>query len=468
MAGWQDDPVVAPAPAGWQNDPIVSGGDAKSATTNAYKKTAFDKITDIAADSATLGLSKVINSGVGSLLEPLTGVHTPTVAEQNAILAQEGADVGPLASTAASIAGYAAPGKILGPIASSMTGGPLSAAVAEGAMAGGISGAANNPSDPVSGAGWGAAEGGTIGGIAHGVGQGLGKLYSKTIGPKPPQFDPAQVISDTKATRDTDYSGLKKYAFDPDALQRVHSTSATLDPGMMADVTPGMMSLLSRQRQAIANGGNTANDIADYIASLKSVSNAPGSTNGDTQLAGKIGSNLEDFLGKAKPITDQPAGEALDSLLTARLSHQRYVMAQNLAEWQRRAEAGAPIGERPLTEAENWYQNKPDQYRTLVDLYQGGKAGVDPSQAAAHLGSEIGGTAGYAVGGFPGHLIGKTTGYFGGKVLAKNWKGARKLGSQTAAIQAAYPTLTGVQAPSTPTPPNVGEALKTLAFGMAY
>ena len=64
---------------------------------------------------------------------------------------------------------------------------------------------------------------------------------------------------------------------------------------MAADVTPGFQSMLQKQRSAIANGGNTANDIADYISNLKSVSNAPGSSNGDTQLAGKIGSNLEDL-----------------------------------------------------------------------------------------------------------------------------------------------------------------------------
>ena len=156
-------------------------------------------------------------------------------------------------------------------------------------------------------------------------------------------------------------------------------------------------------------------------------------------LAGKIGSNLEDLLARpSRSPTIRPARRSTRSS-NARLAHQRYAMAENLAEWDRRAEVGAPIGERPLTEAENYYQKKPEKYQTLIDLYQGGKAGFDPTHAAAHLGSEAGGAAGYAIGGFPGHIVGKGVGYFGGKAIGKKWKGARKLSGQTAAIQAAYP-----------------------------
>ena len=304
----------------------------------------------------------------------------PSVAQQKVELAQKESDVGPLASTAASIAGYAAPGNVLGPIAAGMTGGPIAAGALEGATAGGISGAANNPDSPLGSAESGAIVGGLIGGAGGAIGKGVNAVASK-LSPKPPAFNPEEVIATTKAARDAAYAPLKDIAFHPEQLARAHS-SAELTPGMAADVTPGFQSMLQKQRSAIANGGNTANDIADYISNLKSVSNAPGSSNGDTQLAGKIGSNLEDLLKQAKPITDQPPGQAYDTLINARLAHQRYAMAENLGEWSRRAEAGAPIGERPLTEAENWYRNKPEKYQTLVDLYQGGKAGFDPTRTS--------------------------------------------------------------------------------------
>ena len=145
--GWKDDPVVVRAEQLGrnlcQNDPLV-GDD------HAYHQGTLGKISDIAADSATLGLAKPLISGVGQAIAALGGKNLmPSVAQQKVELAQKESDVGPLASTAASIAGYAAPGNVLGPIAAGMTGGPIAAGALEGAAAGGISGAANNPDSPL-------------------------------------------------------------------------------------------------------------------------------------------------------------------------------------------------------------------------------------------------------------------------------------------------------------------------------
>ena len=146
----------------------------------------------------------------------------------------------------------------------------------------------------------------------------------------------------------------------------------------------------------------------------------------DQVVAGKMTSAFDGLMQKRwRGRSEQAAAQS---------AAQKNIMAEKLAEWQEKVNAGAPLGQAPLTEAE-WYKNQPDKQKSLVDLYQANQGGVDPSYTAAHLGSEIGGTAGYAVGGFPGHLIGKSAGYYLGKTAGKKWKGNLKSSGQTTAIQ---------------------------------
>ena len=154
------------------------------------------------------------------------------------------------------------------------------------------------------------------------------------------------------------------------------------------------------------------------------------------------------------------------------MAYQKSVMAQNLADWQSKTAAGAPLGQAPLTEAETYYQNQPSKQKTLVDLYQANQGMMDPSSTIGHLGSEALGGLGYAVAGYPGHLIFKNLGYYGSKFAGKKFAGGMKAAKMQSALQSAYPELTGVQ-PTGGTQtwqasPQVGEQLKNLMLGMTY
>ena len=98
--------------------------------------------------------------------------------------------------------------------------------------------------------------------------------------------------------------------------------------------------------------------MADFAKNLR----AGATSNGDRILAGKISDNL---MGALPP-------DAAQTLQAANSAHQKYVMAQNLAEWQRKVAAGGSAGQAPLTEAENWYQGKPE-YDTLAGLANQGE-----------------------------------------------------------------------------------------------
>jgi hypothetical protein len=365
----------------------------------------------------------------------------------------------------AEIGAYAVgPGKLLGPAAATVTGGPIAAGVAEGAMAGGLSSGFGSNFDPSSTV-TGAATGGVLGGVAGGIGKGVAKL-----GATPGSIDPVAAIAKTKQLRDEAYAPLKNIAFNPDDVLNAH-TSATLTPGMGADVTSGMESMLAKQRDAIQSGGNTANDIADYMTNLKSVSGSPSASNGDKLLAGQTASNLSDLLTNANPITDHAPGEAAQTLQQAQTAHQQYMMAQNLAEWQRRESVGASVGQAPLTEAEKYYQG-PDalqNYKTLTDLYQKSQDSTSKlSWALGHMGAHAIGAAGGMMAGWPGEFIGEGLGYlFAKPAINKALKGYDKT-QLLKAYQQAYPQLTGQQLSGAQPGPEVGDAIKNIMLGSAY
>jgi hypothetical protein len=366
----------------------------------------------------------------------------------------------------AEIGAYAVgPGKLLGPAAAAVTGGPIAAGVAEGIAAGGLSSGFGSNFDPGSTAA-GAVTGGVLGGVAGGVGKGVAKW-----GATPGSIDPVAAIAKTKQLRDEAYAPLKDIAFNPSDVLNAHAAT-TLTQGMGADVTSGMESMLAKQRNAIQSGGNTANDIADYMTNLKSVSGSPSASNGDKLLAGQTASNLSDLLTNAKPITDHAPGEAAQTLQQAQTAHQQYMMAQNLAEWQRMNAGSVPLGQAPFTEAEKYYQGQsPDalqNYKTLVDLYKKSSNQNDPSWALGHLASGLIGDIGGAMFGFPGHFGGELLGYLGVKPAIKStFKGAKQ-NAVGKALQQAYPQLTGQPLTGAQEGPQVGDAIKNLMLGSAY
>ena len=458
---WAQFPSTPPAAASsgddpWSKFPISPGG----ATAAAVKPSPFVGGLSNPANWALAGLDH-LGMGLGTK-NPF--MDMPDQLKQD--VAQAHQNLG-LADYPLAVAAYAVgPGKIFGPAGKLIGGAGIGGTIAEGALAGGASSVIADPTNPI-GALYGAAGGAALGGAAHGLGKVVDAGVQKAFG-SPGAVDPAAAVATTQAARDAAYAPLKKIVFDPNDVMAAHS-STTLTPGMAADVSPGMNSMMEAQQKAIQNGGATANDIADYVTNLKSVSGSPSASNGDKLLAGGTAGKLEDMLGTAKPITGQAAGEAADVLAKAKAAHQQYANAQALEQWQQQLKGfGTGPGGEPQKIAETFYKPGDPQYQTLSDISDAAKAGMDPSYGAAHMGGAIGAGIGGAVGGWPGSVVGHPVGYYGTKYLAKKVFGNAKNTKLQNALLAAYPNLTGIQPTGASQAPQVGDMIKNLMLGSAY
>lgn len=442
---WGSDPVVGAAPSGgggWGKDPLASAppkgtvapaadsGWGSFLTSPQFMQESYgQEAKDIglsAADYALLGQGKrILPTSIGDQISQ---------AHQNLGYADYG--VGGVT--------YAlGPGKFLKPLAEGLGGGIAT----EGALVGGISGF--DPNAPVSstlgGAAGGAALGygaGKLGEAAGAVGVAVGKKLGMTAG----QVDPAFATQFTKQNRDYAYGQLKNYAMDPNDLLGAH-TSATLTPGMAADVTPGMQSMLARQRQAIQQGGNTVNDVDDYVKNLRSASGSPSASNGDKLLAGQTADNLEGLLRTGQPITGQAPGEAMQALTNARGLHQQYAMAQALQDYAGNLQTfGIGPGMDPVKQAQFYNpQTQGDQIKTLAGLFkQGAGSSGGLAYPLTHMAAEgaeglaaasgMGGPATMGVGALA-HLA---------KVPIKKLLSGYGNVKYGQAIQQAYPMMTGI------------------------
>ena len=161
-------------------------------------------------------------------------------------------------------------------------------------------------------------------------------------------------------------------------------------------------------------------------------------------------------------------GGAGDLNEAAQTAAQKSIMAQNLAEWQRKAETGAPLGQAPLTEAENWYQGKPG-YNDLVDLYQQSQK---PARSKLGIGTHGCGRSRHRLvmrmGGFQGHFGGEMLGYMGVKPAIKGMFKGVKQNATVKNIQQLYPQFTGMQPTGAKQAPQVGDMIKNLMLGSAY
>jgi hypothetical protein len=180
----------------------------------------------------------------------------------------------------------------------------------------------------------------------------------------------------------------------------------------------------------------------------------------DKVVAGQLDGALSDLIKQ---------GGAGDLRTTAQDAYQKSVMAENLADWQSKVSAGGSIGQAPFGEAENWYKNQPDQYKTLIDLYQQSQNPQSKTTyALGHLGANALGAIGGSIAGFPGVFAGEAVGYLGLKpMIAKMMKGYDK-NQLLKAYQAAYPQLTGVPLTGAKEGPKVGDAIKNLMLGTAF
>lgn len=424
--------------------------------SNAYQPTWLDKVTNVA--NPTLGLSDIVNSGVGSVIESLGGVHTPTVAEARAQRAQQASELGPITSTAASILGYGPMGAVLGPAGAtaSLAGRPIAQAAAEGALAGGISNL--DPSNPISSAGTGALGGAALGGAAgvltHGANAGLQKAFGK-----PGTVDPAAAIASTAKDSADAYAALHQKPADPQAITgAIKGVLTGLDPSVVTGMSPGLKSTILDIGQTVQN---LPEANAGQLDSWQRQINAAAQRERyptDKVVAGQLDSAFDGLIKQAGAGDLQNAAQA---------AYQRSVQAQNLAEWMAKTKAGGTLGQAPLTEAETWYQGKP-QYKDLVDIYQANQGMMDPSNSIAHMGGAAGSMLGYHAAGPVGGLIGHPIGYQAAKYLSKNAVKKARTGNMLAQLTAAYPGLTGVQPTGAVQGPQAGDMIKNLMLGTAF
>ena len=294
----------------------------------------------------------------------------------------------------------------------------------------------------------GAAGGAALGGVAGGVGAGIARLTAK-----PGTIDPQAAIDATKSARDALYGKLQSTPVGSNSLKNAYA-SATLTPGMAADVSPGFNALVGRQLAQVDAGGITANDVADFAKNLK----AGATSNGDTILAGKISDNLLGAL---------PA-DAQQTLQQANAAHQQYMMALNLRDWQQQVASGGSIGGKPLTEAQNYYQGDPDKFAALSDVANQGGADHGMGYMLGHLAAHTLGIGGYAAGGVPGSLLGEALGL--GVVRPAIFKAMKGAGqkSKLANLQSLYPQMTGQPLTGAQPGLQVGDAVKNLMLGSVY
>ena len=164
-------------------------------------------------------------------------------------------------------------------------------------------------------------------------------------------------------------------------------------------------------------------------------------------------------------------GGGSDLNAAAQAAAQKNIMAENLAEWQRKdGERSAPLG--PSAADGGWR------------IFTGGQAAVrhvggfsakqsqsqqDPSWALSHLAGHALGTAGYAMGGFPGSMAGEALGLLGVKpMIRKMFKlGEAELRGEGHSGGLPADDRSAAQAGAQPGP-QVGDMIKNLMLGSAF
>lgn len=359
----------------------------------------------------------------------------------------------PLAAAAYAVG----PGKILGPAGAAIGGSGIGGIAAEGALAGGASSAIQDPTN-LSGIAGGALTGGALGAGAGVLTKGANAGLQKAFG-KPGAVDPAAAIASTAKDSADAYAKLHQVPADPQAITGALKGALTgLDPSVVTGMSPGLKSTILDIGQTVQNLPEAnMGQINSWTRQINAAAQRERYPT-DQVVAAKVSSALDSVIQQ---------GGAGDLNAAAQAAAQKNIMAENLAEWQRKAANGAPLGQAPLTEAENFYQGKP-QYDTLVDLYKQSQSQQDPSWALSHLAGHALGTAGYAMGGFPGSMAGEALGVLGVKpMIKKMFKGARQ-NSVVKGIQAAYPQMTGVPLTGAQPGPQVGDMIKNLMLGSAF
>ena len=335
----------------------------------------------------------------------------------------------------------------------------IAGTAAEGATVGGVSHVAGSDDPTLMGTAGaalgGAGVGAAAGGLTRGVNAGLTKAFGRA-----PSIDPDAALATTQAANDAAWKAGRNIPVNGAATNTaISSAMKGLDPSVQTGLSDGFLGKIAQIQGAISDQGKIGQSLdANQVNSWKRQINDAAGPGIEGGVAKSISDNLDGVL------QAHGAGQWQEG---ANQAYQNYMMAQNLGEWSRKAAAGAPLGQAPLTEAEKFYQGKP-QYQTLVDLYQKSQSQNDPSWALGHMAAGAIGDIGGMLLGFPGHLAGEALGYLGIKPAIKGaFKGAKQNALQKN-IQQAYPQMTGQQITGATTGPQIGDAIKNLMLGSAY
>ena len=428
----------------------------------------------------------------------------PTIADQRAITQQERSDIGPVASTAADVLGYAGgPGALRGagrvaefvaPVTGRYLGG-VAGSAAEGAGAGalGTLGHGGSMSDIETNAAYGGALGGAT-----------GLLGGVTGPPKGRWLDPTAVPStaDLTATRQQAYGDLGnnivfKGADVTRAMNNATGQIAQQDIGGIGRArAPDTMSAINSIHDwAASPGPKTPSDLAQLQSDLWDIHRA-GMKAGtpDAVYAPIVNKALDDVMANAAPVVGT-TGDALLQLTRAKGAFQREANSKMLDLWRQNAAVpgGPSVPQQASSELLSANQTggrmyggpQGADYQSLMDL-----AGSDPglankftirhafgpasevamrSVATPLIGGAVGGAMGY---GLPGGehenpweraAIGALAGVGIPTAVQAVSGPLRNAAIQRATNAARQAMVTGVQAPQAAAP--VRDALRSLWFG---
>jgi hypothetical protein len=440
---------------------------ASAPATNDYSNSPWSARLRTLENAATLGLGDKIYSLMSGT--PLAEVKGNTAAAESSLPWYERL---PIEGAGYALGGGALLGSGLGEAGLGADAiGTVGSMALEGAGAGAINTAAGT--DPslgniATGAAGGALLGGAAGGLTKGINAGSTKLFGK-----PGSIDPDAAIAATEAAKTAKYQDLHAstaptFSAGDTAASYVNAANSLTDVqrgDVSKDFVQKMQQHVNQMRQT---GDLSAGAVDEYARSIQDA--AEPNNNAEQVLAARIRDGLtgdNGVLATATPTSNHPVGQAATMLNDAQAANKQWEMAKNLAEWTRLNDAGASLGQAPLTEAERFYQGKP-QYQPLVDLYQKSQSQNDPSWALGHMAASALGDLGGMAFGFPGHLAMEALGYLGFKPAIKSaFKGAKQnaLGK---GIQQLYPQTTGQPLTGAQTGPQVGDSIKNLMLGSVY